>query len=262
MTRRIHRADFAGKKPDGKKDNSGAYCGLFISNDPDTPYMGIAFKGSDSKSDFVTDLDWFPISPIRPEVAWGAQIHQGFYHNLFGEFTVESDTQVPFDVLLAQLYKAYNNKARIHITGHSLGGALCTLAYGEFLRRELEPPFVEFNLGDMYSFAAPRTCYNPFAQEVHQRTRAGRYAFRFATAQDPVVTIPPAPLGLDPERPPENFPFVHVGGAWQLEGGCAPQTMPYEPPPVPPMSVEDIWRFQGNHSPENYYAGWQMTPHS
>ncbi|KAI0639027.1 Alpha/Beta hydrolase protein [Trametes polyzona] len=258
----VQLCDFADKNPEGKRRNSGAYCGLFISNDPKLPYMGIAFKGSDSVADFITDLDWIPIAPLRPEVAWGTQVHQGFYHNLFGDFVVESDVQVPFDVLLTQFYQAYSNSARIHMTGHSLGGALCTLAYGEFLRRELEAPFVEFSLGDLYSFAAPHVCYETFAKEVHARTRADRYAFRFATRQDPVVTVPPPGPPLSIIYPPKRYPFIHVGGGWQFAVGSKPEKLADEPPPVPPMSVDDIAKFWRNHKIDNYYAGWQMTPHS
>ncbi|EIW64959.1 uncharacterized protein TRAVEDRAFT_112170, partial [Trametes versicolor FP-101664 SS1] len=206
--------DFADRGPDGQEKSSGAYAGLFTSNNANKPFAGVAFKGSSSERDTRTDLNWKPIVPLRPDVAWGSQMHGGFYFNLFGDFTDAVEG------------------------GHSLGGGLCTLAYGEFLRREAEPVFAQFSLGDLYSFAAPRVCYQPFADEINRRTQpaSGRYSFRIVNKQDPVTVMPPPapPLAIV-----EDYPFIHVGGAWRITGD-GPEKMADEPPLVAPPPWDQI----------------------
>lgn len=122
--------------------------------------------------------------------------------------------------------------------GHSLGGGLCTLAYGEFLRREAENVFAQLSLGDLYSFAAPRVCYQPFADEINRRTQLvnGRYSFRIVNKQDPVPTMPPPG---PPLANVEDFPFIHVGGAWRITDD-GPEKMADEPPPVVPPPLDQI----------------------
>ena len=125
--------------------------------------------------------------------------------------------------------------------GHSLGGGYCALTYGEFLRRaaDADASFLQYNFGDMYSLAAPRTCYEPFAAQVNAHTPAGggKYLFRIVNHEDPVPTVPPPPWPLVSNV--ADYPYIHVGGAWQLaEGG--PSKMADEPPPVVPQSIPDI----------------------
>ncbi|KAI0666297.1 hypothetical protein C8Q78DRAFT_984796 [Trametes maxima] len=95
----IQLCDFSKQGPNGTWFHSGAFGGLFISNSADKPFMGVAFKGSNSARDLWTDADWNPIMPLTPGVAWGAKVHRGFYLGLFGQFTTLSDsapTEVPF----------------------------------------------------------------------------------------------------------------------------------------------------------------------
>ncbi|KAL1952246.1 hypothetical protein VTO73DRAFT_1395 [Trametes versicolor] len=257
----IQLCDFADRGPDGQERSSGAYAGLFTSNNADKPFVGVAFKGSSSERDTWTDLNWKPIVPLRPDVAWGSQMHGGFYFNLFGDFTdAVEGVKIPFEVLLEQLSNAYSIGAKLHITGHSLGGGLCTLAYGEFLRREAEPVFAQFSLGDLYSFAAPRVCYQPFADEINRRTQpaSGRYSFRIVNKQDPVTVMPPPapPLAIV-----EDYPFIHVGGAWRITGD-GPEKMADEPPLVAPPPWDQIIAAAVDHDTRGYYASWQTTPHS
>ncbi|EEC00007.1 hypothetical protein MPER_00157, partial [Moniliophthora perniciosa FA553] len=121
--------------------------------------------------------------------------------------------------------------------GHSLGGAYCTLTYGEFLRRQDEPKIAKFHFGDMYSLAAPRVCTAPFFQNVSEFTPPGgqRYLFRIVNQGDPVPTIPP-PF----KDQLQQYPYVHVGGACELLESDRPQKMQDEPPPVDPQPIPDI----------------------
>ncbi|THH30609.1 hypothetical protein EUX98_g3569 [Antrodiella citrinella] len=254
----VQLCDFSKQSPEGTWMHSGAFCGVFISNDTSKPYMGVAFKGSNSTRDLVTDLDWSPIAPPTPGVVFDAKVHRGFYLGLFGKFKVGDDFEIPFDLLVKQLDLSYDDHARVHFTGHSLGGAFCTLAYGEFLRRQHEQPIKQFNFGDMYSLAAPRVCLEPFADQVNTRTKpgGGKYLFRVVNRNDPVPTVPPRTANQV-----VDFPFIHVGGAWELTG-TGPGKMHDEPPPMTPQPVAKvIWNIK-DHMTSDYYANWQKTQHS
>ncbi|TFK79925.1 alpha/beta-hydrolase [Polyporus arcularius HHB13444] len=256
----IQLCDFASRSPDGYWYHAGAYCGLFVSNSTSKPFMGVAYKGTSNAREVVTDLDWDPIAPARPGIAWGALVHQGFYGGLFGTFSPARDAQIPFDVMLAQLTTAYasRDQAVLHFTGHSLGGGYCTLTYAEFLRQQDAAQFKNFVFGDMYSYGSPRVCLQPFASQVNSLTQAGggKYVFRIVNREDPVCTVPPRTASQLAE-----YPFIHVGGAWKLDDS-GPFKMVQEPPPVDPQSVVDIiWNVK-NHQTSDYYAGWQKTPHS
>ncbi|RPD53718.1 hypothetical protein L226DRAFT_455530 [Lentinus tigrinus ALCF2SS1-7] len=131
---------------------------------------------------------------------------------------------------------------RLH-QGHSLGGAYCTLTYGEFLRQQAEPAFSDFNFGDMYTYGSPRVCLEPFATLVNDHTQpgGGKYLFRIVNREDPVCTVPPRTVDQI-----ADYPFIHVRGAWKLsEDG--PYKMSDEPPPVDPQSIINIiWNVK-NH---------------
>ncbi|KAH8079807.1 hypothetical protein BXZ70DRAFT_644715 [Cristinia sonorae] len=130
--------------------------------------------------------------------------------------------------------------AQFHFTGHSLGGAYCTLTYGEFLRRQTEAPFSTFKFGDMYSVAAPRVCEQPFAAQVTVHTGPGKLAFRIVNKEDPVPTFPPRT-----EDQLVEYLFVHVDGGWHLLDASQERMATEQPPdgyPVPPKSIPStIW---------------------
>ena len=119
------------------------------------------------------------------------------------------------------------------------------MTYGEFLRRESEPPFKEFSFGDMYSFGASRVCLQPFAEEVKKRTLDGsrRYLFRIVNKNDPVCTVPPRTSSQQ-----QQYPFIHVSGAWEL-AKSGPSKMADEPPPVAPQPVDKItWNIRDHRT--------------
>ena len=121
-----------------------------------------------------------------------------------------------------------------------MGGAYCTMAYAEFLRRHGAgvPSFTQYNIGDLYSLAAPRTCFEPFASQLNaltQREGSGTYAFRIVNHEDPVPKMPPP---WPPLANAADYPFIHPAGGWKL-GDDGPVKMADEPPPVPPPQSED-----------------------
>jgi hypothetical protein len=92
------------------------------------------------------------------------------------------------DSLMEALSKA-EGKPRVYVTGHSLGGALATLAV----------PEIESNTGlrikALYTFAAPRVGDDPFVQAFN-RSFADR-SFRLVNTSDIVPSVPlPVPIGM------------------------------------------------------------------
>ena len=83
---------------------SGAYCGAFISNSTDKPFLGVTYKvfyhhpfpeleshhlcwkGTDNFREMVTHIQWDPELGLSPGCAFGARIHHGFNEGLFGNF--------------------------------------------------------------------------------------------------------------------------------------------------------------------------------
>ncbi|KAF7353973.1 Lipase [Mycena venus] len=259
----VQLCDFSHKGPKGTWVHSGAFCGLFVSKSSEKPFMGVTYKGTTITNfrEITTDLDFSLTNPLVQEVAWDAKMHHGFNEGLFGTFNTQQGAQVAWDVMFNQLVHAYNDHSgerhMLHFTGHSLGGAYCTLTYGEFLRRQNEVAFANFKFGDMYSLAAPRVCAEPFAEQVnlHTQPKEKKYLFRIVNENDPIPTVPPRT-----KSQLQSIPYVHVGGAWEL-AGSGPRKMPNEPPQVDPQSIPELFWNAAHHQVKDYYAHWTSTPH-
>lgn len=91
----------------------------------------------------------------------------------------------------------------------------------------------------MYSLGAPRVCLEPFASNVNSLgllRGAGKSLFRIVNHNDPITTVPPVKKDQLAE-----YPFVHVGGAWEIFGDRNPIRMSDEPPPVDPKPIKGNW---------------------
>ncbi|MEM9273880.1 MAG: lipase family protein [Cyanobacteria bacterium P01_F01_bin.143] len=93
-----------------------------------------------------------------------------------------------------------NEDVNIYVTGHSLGGALATIATMHIAEKDqLKTPI------NLYSFASPRVGDNSFADKFNQLSSDKIKAFRFANSEDLVTKIP-LPIwfkaGLDLDNSP------------------------------------------------------------
>ena len=121
----------------------------------------VIFPGTASAQDWLTDLK------VR-KIAWGeTRAHRGFA-------TAFRSVAGP---LLAHLKSA----RQIIITGHSLGGALATLAAD--LCSEAGLP-----VAAVYTFGSPRVGNGPFARAYN--ARLAHCTFRVVNARDPVPHVP------------------------------------------------------------------------
>ena len=133
-------------------------------NDKDLFFV---FAGTMTKAQAYVDLQY----PLVPTIfGSGVQCHSGFYNSYM---SVRSS--------LKSLARIYKNK-NLFITGHSLGGALSTIAALDF---EQSKPV-------HYSFAAPRSGNNLFALDVNDKVE---YTYRVNNTSDIIPQLPPAVFG-------------------------------------------------------------------
>ena len=142
----------------------------------------VSFRGTEGKiADWVTDIKvfketWTSENPM-------GEVHNGFYKAL--------------DSIWSQIYKEIvrlsTNEQAIWITGHSLGGALATLAAATF---ELQQPKVCLN--GVYTFGQPRIANHKFAKQYNSKLK--EITFRCVNNNDVVARVPP-----------QIFGYSHVG---------------------------------------------------
>jgi len=108
----------------------------------------------------------------------------------------------------------------------------------------------------MYTFGAPRVGLQPFAANVDKLTKAGggKYVFRIANLNDPVTTVPPGSILEE-----ATYPYVHVGGAWQLQD-AGPKKMADEPPLVNPLLATKVFWGVQEHSTSLLSASRMCPP--
>ncbi len=132
----------------------------------------IIFRGTDTAHDVISDL-WIGISRSKT----GLPVHSGFNR--------------VFESLLPQLKQflaTVKQVKKVHCIGHSLGGAIATLA-ADWIKSNKGLPV------QLYTFGAPRPGLTMFAQHLSQKIWR-KNIFRVYHATDPVPMIP-------------LYPFVH-----------------------------------------------------
>ncbi len=191
----------------------------------DEPFGVLVFRGTRGRIDnWLCNFKVFP-SP------WpmGGEVHTGF-KRLFLEIWPRIEKSIA------------KMQTPLYYTGHSLGGALATLAAA------IKPPRA------VYTFGSPRVGDGRF-QQLFRDTPV----YRIATPHDIVTHLPPS-------RAP--FGYVHVGQARDLDFY---QSKPAALANTRPTSVEEaasmqpwnsytrFWQnppaFLADHSPVNYTAG-------
>ncbi len=108
--------------------------------------------------------------------------------------------------------------SQIYVTGHSLGGALATLAIPDIL---INTQFKNHQQITLYTFASPRCGDNKFAANFE---KTGVKHWRIANTEDFVTTVP-FPTGnvfqpADPNTPPEKE--LGIGGVTGVDANPNP----------------------------------------
>jgi hypothetical protein len=179
-----------------------------------SPFTALVFRGTDQLRDWLANVQALPRRWPR-----GGHVHRGFLRSLLRVWR-------PLRMHLA------GRAAPLFVTGHSLGGALATLA-GSALRARA-----------VYTFGSPRVGDAAFAATLQAPL------FRVENRRDVVTRVPPA-------GPPWHF--VHAGttcwigddGQLQLGGEASVDGADV---PAGDRRWFDPAPFLSDHAPANYVA--------
>lgn len=152
----------------------------------------VSFRGTEATkiSDWITDLNFELIpGPV------GGLVHEGFYDALSDIWCLVDHAVSSFD----------DGKSKsLWVTGHSLGGALATLAVARWLDQGRP-------VAGMYTFGQPRTGDCEFSRNFDFRFKP--YAFRVVNNNDIVTRVPPRLSGYR-----HIGRFRYLTGSGQLVG--------------------------------------------
>jgi predicted lipase len=182
----------------------------YVALDPVHKLIVVSFRGSASIENWITNLDFIIVST---NLCTGCTAHRGFWQSWL-------DARSAVTASLNQLSTAHPSY-QIVTAGHSLGGAIATLAAAD-LR----------NLGykvTLYSFGAPRVSSAKLANYITSQP-GGNY--RITHWNDPVPNIPPIILNFAHVSPeyyinrPNYLPvratdFKIYEGVMNLKGNAA-----------------------------------------
>ena len=159
----------------------------------------VAFRGSRPSEllDWMTDFDALQI-PFNdrltcPDVG---QVHRGFTGGLLRVW----------ELILADVRGFQDQAQTLWITGHSLGGALGTLAAAAFTFASRMP------VNGLYTYGQPRVGNLDFVRNLD--AHLGNVYFRFVNDQDVVTRVPPR---LFPHFPLPLF-YGHAGQVLYFDG--------------------------------------------
>lgn len=140
-------------------------------------HVVIVFRGSDSKSDWFANFQ--AVQDPGPFESTGA--HEGFQDALF-----------PAVIAITRCLQNINmTKKKLWVTGHSLGGALCSLYSGMLIENG-------FDVYGIYTFASPRPGSPKFADQLNEKVTGPH--FRVVNDQDIVPHVPPEPFFSHPGK--------------------------------------------------------------
>ncbi|KAL8969198.1 MAG: hypothetical protein Q9197_004475 [Variospora fuerteventurae] len=166
----------------------------YIAVDDTNRIIVLAIRGSVSKKNWQADWDMIR---TRINFCHDCKVHRGFKHS-WDEI---------HDAVMGNMKKAVelHPDYRIVVTGHSLGGAVATLAAGDL--RRLDDHFRAAT--ELYTFGSPRIANKEAARWL---TDQSRFSWRITNDND-----------LVPRVPPRIFGYHHVlPEYWISQNGDAP----------------------------------------
>lgn len=151
----------------------------------------LAFRGTTSATDWITNVK-FALSPADV-----GRVHYGFQEAL----------GLVWDDLYDTICTWKDRDQTLWITGHSLGGALATLAVDRLTERRME-------VSGLYTFGQPRVGDRQFADNFNRKMKDN--TFRFVDDEDIVtkVPFPPAYRHIGTEYFFDHKGILHKGGSF------------------------------------------------
>ncbi|KAF4610721.1 hypothetical protein D9613_007122 [Agrocybe pediades] len=173
----------------------------FVARDDTRKEIVVALRGSESFTDALTDISILQVPFISPGVnpPLGSAVHSGFL------IAWNSVAHQVLDAVQAEL--TAHPEYSLASTGHSLGGALSSLA-GISLKQNFPDKTVR-----MFTYGAPRV-FNPIAADFIN-AQFGDLAYRSVHTNDGVPTLLPRALGYK----------HHAFEYWQIPDPAIPETV-------------------------------------
>ncbi len=240
LVREVHAGSYlqffsAGSIDDDGKRFRDASTQVVFARHRDKPIAILAFRGTEpsQRADVLADLKVWKtdLEEHAWPAAWGSA-HQGF---------VEAFESVE-PLLLKKLAELEGTGVKLYVTGHSLGGALATLAAARIMRARNDGMPIE--LAGVVTFGSPRVGDKEFAATFRATAeKLGVRVERYRNGNDLVTGIPGALIE-----------YEHVGTlAHLLEGSLT--IAPSPEPPYVSSSVGDhnISGFDANGAPTSGY---------
>lgn len=161
------------------KTIAGVISGLsaFVAVDPAQKAVVVSVRGSSNIQNWITNLN-FGFTSCPSGFPSGCSMHSGF------KSAWEEISSAVVSAVNSGL--SSNPSYKVVVTGHSLGGAVGTIA-GAHLRRTLSKSI------DIYTYGSPRVGNSDFANYIS--TQSGSH-YRITHGSDPVPRLPPALLGF------------------------------------------------------------------
>jgi predicted lipase len=207
------------------EETTDLQCGITVSHAKKR--LNVIFRGSESLSDWYYDLKLFKHKldeKYQPDDNNNVHVHVGFFEQL----TKNGSYDKIIDILKEALtvYEDYH----IFISGHSLGGALCTL-FGYMLSYEIE------NNITVISFASPRVGNDDWKTAFNNKLNLNH--FRVSNNRDIVTAAP-------------MFNYKHVGHCIRLFDDDYRYYPEYSYNGWWEFSLFNCWRVS-DHMCESYY---------
>lgn len=149
--------------------------GFVMGNDTDIICI---FRGSDRMEDWFANFQ----AVLDPGPLNGTLVHEGFQDALFPAVIAVTNA---IDIIGV-------GGRRIWVSGHSLGGALCSLYAGMMIENG-------YAVYGIYTFASPRPGDDIFARSLNRFMQPGPH-FRVVNEGDIVPHVPPEPFFSHPGR--------------------------------------------------------------
>jgi len=147
----------------------------------------VLFRGTQRRVEWLNNIDAIHVDYVNADGAFG-RIHGGF----------QSKYQELVNPLPLEVMGRLNPTKPCYVSGHSLGGAIATLAT---LDAALNLPELRPQLR-LYTYASPRVGDVVFANAFYQQVPN---SYRIVNLADVVPLVPPTQL---------DGPYVHVGQKW------------------------------------------------
>jgi len=162
----------------------------YVGYDLDTNSIIVTFRGTTTAKDYIYDFNFFHENFKQCQ---DCKIHRGFW-TLWLSI---KDRIIPLCKALIEKYP----KAKLHLTGHSLGGSLVTLLSLEL--RNLA------KIDSIYTFGMPRLGNKNLADWI-KKTSSPKI-FRVTHDRDPVPHLPPQLFGF------HHYPYeIFYNKKWEV----------------------------------------------